>query len=309
MIPVVNKPVMELVVELLARQGLRDLHANVHYKADEIIDYFGEGRRWAVDLKYSREHALAGTAGGLKLLEQHFRNDTFVVFSSDLLTDIELAPMIAFHKRSGALATIALTRVDDPSSYGVVTLNTQGRVTGFQEKPARAEAVSNLINCGVYIFEPAVFDYIPSGRPFDFGSDLFPLLFESGAALCGYEHHKYWLDIGRIENYRKGNFDALIGKVHVNLPGHNISKGIWVGKDTQIHHSAEMIGPVSIGASCQIQKNTRIIGPVIIGNNNIINEGTLLQETIKMPNGHVAPNVNMIGGIIGESRPIELVYT
>jgi NDP-sugar pyrophosphorylase family protein len=302
MIPVVNKPVMELVIELLSRQGFRVIFANVHYRADEIVSYFGSGWRWGVDLKYSHEEVLAGTAGGLKRLADDFRDNTFIVFSSDLLTDIDLAPIIEFHKQKKALATIALTRVADPSSYGTVMLDPNGRVTGFQEKPDRGEALSNLISCGVYVFEPDVLAYIPAVGPYDFGSDLFPALQAAGAPLYGYEHHDYWLDIGKIENYLKGNFDALTGNVHVKMPGQSVADGIWVGDATEIHHSARMTGPLCIGNDCVIRRNACLIGPAIIGNNNVINEGTLLQQAIKLPNGHVEKNMTIVGGIIGDSE-------
>lgn len=305
MIPVVNKPVMEHVIELLARQGFNNLYANVHYRADDVINHFGNGSRWNVDLKYSREDTLAGTAGGLKRLESFFRDGTFVVFSSDLLTDIDLGPLIAFHKERRALATIALTRVEEPSNYGVVKLDGSGRITAFQEKPSNDEAVSNLASCGIYIFEPEILDYIPAEEFYDFGTDLFPQLFVAGLPLYGYEHDNYWLDIGRLDNYQNGNFDALTGKINIQPPGINVADGIWVGSDTEIHNSAEITGPLCIGDNCLIQKNTRIIGPVVIGNNNIINEGTFLQQTIKMPNGHVEENLNIVGDIIGEPERIE----
>lgn len=305
MIPVVNKPVMEHVIELLAGQGFRDLYANIHYRADEIADYFGNGKRWNVDLKYSHEDVLFGTAGGLKRLESFFREDTFVVFSSDLLTNIDLKPIIAFHRKRRALATIALTRVEEPSNYGVVKLDGSGRITAFQEKPSYHEAVSNLASCGIYVFEPEILDYIPAGDFYDFGTDLFPQLFSAGLPLYGYEHDNYWLDIGRIDNYQNGNFDALTGKISIQVPGVNVADGIWVGSDTEIHDSAEITGPLCIGDNCLIQKNTRIVGPVVIGDNNVINEGTLLQQTIKMPNGHIDKNLNIVGGVIGESERIE----
>lgn len=308
MIPIVNKPVMEHVIELLARQGIRDLYVNVHYKADEIVDYFGNGKRWNVDLKYSHEEELAGTAGGLKRLESFFHKDSFLVFSSDLLTNIDLEPMIAFHKKRRALATIALTRVEETSNYGIVKLDGSGRIAAFQEKPSRYKAVSNLASCGIYMFEPEIFDYIPAGEFYDFGNNLFPKLFSAGALLYGYEHDNYWLDIGRMGNYKDGNFDALTGKINIQLPGRNVGDGIWVGSDTEIHHSAEMTGPLCIGDNCRIQKNARLVGPVVIGDNNIINEGTFMQQTIKMPNGHIEEDVNLVGDIIGESQRIEFSY-
>jgi NDP-sugar pyrophosphorylase family protein len=299
MIPVVNKPVMEHVIELLARQGITELYANVHYKADEIIEHFGNGKKWGVSLKYSYEESLCGTAGGVKRMESFLSDDTFLVFSGDLLTDLDLEPLVSAHRAAGALATLALTRVSDPTPYGVVVVDGTGRIVSFKEKPAGLSA-GNLINCGVYLFEPEIFDLIPAETEYDFGRDLFPLLREMNAPLFGVEHSSYWLDIGRIESYLKGNFDALTGNVKIQVPGQNIAEGIWVGQATEIHHSAQMTGPLCIGSDCVIRRNARLIGPAIIGNNNIINEGTVLRETIKLPNGFVEKDLSIVGGVVGD---------
>ena len=301
MIPVVNKPVMEHVIELLARQGFRDLYANIHYKADEIVDYFGNGKRWNVDLKYSHEDVLAGTAGGLKKLESFFRDDTFVVFSSDLLTDIDLGPIIAFHKERQALATIALIRVEDPSDYGVVRMDERGCITAFQEKPSRDGAVSNLASCGIYVFEPEVMEHIPPECFYDFGADLFPSLFATGAPLYGYKHDDYWLDIGKIPNYWRGNFDALSGQVQLTVQGNQIDDRVWIGDRTVIADTAILQAPLYIGKNCLVGNEARLIGPAIIGDNNIIDAGETFTGKIRWPNGHInrkgnygGPTINVI---------------
>lgn len=304
MIPVVNKPVMEHIIELLASQGIKDLAVNLYYKPEIIATYFADGSKWGVDLTYSIEKSLLGNAGGLKKVKNFFGDDTFIVFSSDLLTDIELAPLIDFHKKRKALATIALTKVEDPSRFGVVETDKNGRIVAFQEKPLREEAVSNLVSCGIYVFEPEIFDYIPSGKFYDFGQDLFPFLFKKGEELYGFEHNDYWKDIGELETYRCGNFDALMGRVKVKLPGSLISESIWVGEETKIDGSVEMTAPLLIGSNCTVKKGVRLVGPTIIGDYSIIDEGAILHTVIKLANGYIGKNTHIVDGIVGDSSYI-----
>ena len=280
MIPIVNKPVMEHVVELLVDQGITKLYANLHYEADLIRSHFGNGSKWGVDIGYSYEDRLLGTAGGLKKLEKYFHDGTFLVISSDVLTDIDLGPLIAFHKAKKAIATVAVTHVEDPSQYGVVKLDNSGLIIGFQEKPNLEEARSNLVNCGVYVFEPEIFKYIPSGF-YDFGKNLFPLLLEQEEMLYGLEHDNYWLDIGAIKTYLKGNFDALTGKVKVNIPGEQVDEKIWVGANTYISDTAKLCAPLCIGSKCMIKDYAMLIGPAVVGHNNSIEEGSFYTGGIK----------------------------
>jgi NDP-sugar pyrophosphorylase family protein len=282
MVPVANKPIMEHVIDLLASQGLRELVVNLHYKPEPIKDYFRDGSGWGVKLTYSSEKSLLGTAGGLKRVQHFFKDSTFVVFSSDLLTDIDLAPLVRMHRKRKALATIALTTVEDPSKYGVVQTDDSGRVIAFQEKPTREQAVGNSVNCGIYIFEPEIFDYIPPGEFYDFGRDLFPLLFNEGERLYAFEHYNYWTDIGSLETFLHGNFDALRGRVKLNLPGSMIPNSIWVGDKTTIDDSVEMKAPLLIGNNCEIRRGARLIGPTIIGDSSVIEEGAILRTAISL---------------------------
>lgn len=307
MIPVVNKPVMEHIVELLARQGIKDLIANLYYKPEIITAHFSEGSKWGVNLSYSFEKSLLGTAGGLKKIKNFFDDRTFIVLCGDLLTDIELAPLVDFHKKRKALATIALTKVEDPSRYGVVKMDKDGRIIAFQEKPSKEEAVSNLISCGIYVFEPEIFDYIPSEKFYDFGQDLFPFLFREGERLYGFEHNDYWKDIGEVETYRCGNFDALTGRVKVNLPGSLVGESIWVGEKTKIDDSVEMTAPLLIGSNCTLKRGVKLVGPTIIGDYSVIDEGAILHTVIKLANGYIGKNTHIVDGIIGDSSHISPV--
>lgn len=302
MMPVANKPIMEHVIELLARQEFDKLFVNIHYQPETIRRYFGNGRRWGVDLTYLYEEDLMGTAGGLKRMERLLNDDTFVVFSSDVLTDIDLEPLVKFHRKRDALATLALASSNDAGKFGAVEIADDGAVTAFHEKPAWIGDATALVSCGIYVFEPEVFDLIPPDTFYDFGHDLFPRLFRMGKRLYGYEHGDYWMDIGRLEDYRRGNFDALTGKVAVTMPGDQIDEGIWIGRDTAIHETAETIAPLCIGNSCVVGRNARLIGPVVIGNGNIIGEGSIIQDCIKVARGRIDDNLAIIGGVISHQR-------
>src|SRR5919202_4728988 len=214
--PVAGKPVLRHIFELLARRGVDEIHVNVHYLADVILGLYGEKTRvGGAEVFLSREERLMGTAGGAKRLASlagNF-NESFVVVMGDALTDIDVRELVAFHEEKGAIATLALKRVEDASEYGVAELDAGKNVLGFQEKPEVQEAVSNLANTGVYVLEPEVLDYIPDGTFSDFVRDVFPRLLESGEKVVGYEGDFYWSDIGTLKSYRSAQRDALSGRV------------------------------------------------------------------------------------------------
>lgn len=212
MVPIVGRPLMEHIIYLLRNHGVTQLVANLHYLPDNIRSYFGDGSGFGVNLKYTFEQELMGTAGGVKN-NQDFLDETFVVVSGDALTDINLRAFLSFHKQQGAIASIALKPMEEVERFGVVIADTKYRITNFQEKPKVEEALSNLVNTGIYIFEPEIFDYIPSGEFYDFGKNLFPRLALGGMPFYGYITEDYWYDVGNVEAYTQAQKDAEQGKV------------------------------------------------------------------------------------------------
>ena len=187
--------------------------------------------------------------------------------SGDALTDVDLTALISAHKATGALATLAVKEVADPSLYGVVVTDTEGRIAGFQEKPSREQASSHLCDCGIYVFEPAVLDHIPAGSFYDFGSRLFPELLAAGA----YDAHTvsgYWNDVGNLVEYRRGNFDALAGRVRIEVPGRETEPGVWIGERSFVARTATLRAPVLIGSDCRIEENVVLEGPLVIGDHS-----------------------------------------
>jgi len=298
MVPIVNRPVMEHIVDLLARHGFHRLYVNLHYHPDIITRHFGDGERWGLSITYSHEEELLGTAGGVKKLQDELEGETFLVISGDALTDLDLTSLLAFHKAHGRMATLVITRVNDPSKYGVVITEEDGRIIGFQEKPSREEAESFVANSGIYVFEPEVLEMIPQGF-YDFGSQLFPRFLEEGIPFYGYRHTDYWNDVGSMEEYKAGNFDALAGKVKVSIPGVRIGDDVWIGDETVIEEEVVMVGPICIGAHCEVRKGARLFGPLVVGDRTIIDEGAILYRGIKWGDGYIGKDAYLLDSIVG----------
>ena len=219
MVPVLDRPVMAHILDLLDRHGFEEVIANLHYFPETIREYFGDR------LEYRFEPELLGTAGGVRACAEFFGDEPFLVISGDALTDIDLGAFVARHRASGGIATLAVKRVADTREFGVVLHDREGRITGFQEKPAPEEALSDLGNCGIYIFDPRIFDYFPE-RPFvDWAQDVFPALLENDVPFHIHEVGEYWNDVGSLGELRQGTFDALSGELHLEMAGEEVSPG------------------------------------------------------------------------------------
>lgn len=299
MVPVLNRPIMEHIIRLLKRHNITELWCNLYYLPDEIQNYFEDGSSLGVHISFKVEEKLPGTAGGVKNLEQYF-DDTFIVISGDALTDIDLTSAMRFHKERGALATIILTHVENPLEFGVVITDEEGRIVRFLEKPSWSEVFSDTVNTGIYILEPRIFDFIPKGEDFDFSKDLFPLLLEEKQPLFGYIADGYWCDVGNIESYMKVHYDALSGKVKLDIPGQEIAPGIWVGKGVNISSHAIIRGPVLIGDNVQIKDSARVMEFTVIGDNTLVDTNALLLRSIVWANSYIGESSTITNAVIGK---------
>jgi len=286
MVPIVNLPTMQHNLELLKRYSIADVTVNIHYHPEQIENYFGDGSAFGLNLSYSYEEQLLGTAGGVRRMAREINpaDETFLVLSSDALTDINLDKLLAFHKEKKALATIALSPMGDVSHFGVVDLDKNNRIIGFQEKPRPEEARSNLVNSGIYIFEPEILQMIPSGFH-DFGRELFPKLVDEKAPIFGYRMVEYWNDVGGLEKYIQSNYDAMKGLVRICIPGKKISGSTWLGERERIDPSARFEGSVIIGDRCTIGKDVYIKDSVIgdkcrIDNGAVITGSVIWSDTV-----------------------------
>ena len=314
MAPVVDTPIIRHIFNLLARHGITEAYANVHYLADALLEAYGEESRVnGMIVRLEREEELTGTAGGVKRLAETTPvdefNETFVVVSGDALTDVDVTDLVTFHKEKGALATIAVHRVYDTSEFGVVEIDEEGNILGFQEKPAPEEAISTLANTGVYVFEPRVLEYIPENTFFDFARDVFPRLLAK-ECFVGYQGNFYWSDIGTLEAYRQAQYDVLSGKIGVKIPGEKRGEGLWVGEDAQIHSSAEIEGHVLIGKDAVVGRGVKLLGDVTVGSDCWIRPNVTIKRSILLPGASVGGGAYLEDCIVGhhyDVRPQETI--
>ncbi|MBU0630825.1 MAG: NDP-sugar synthase [Candidatus Margulisbacteria bacterium] len=299
MTPIVNLPTMQHNIELLKRWGFEDLTANIHYHPEQIENYFGDGYNFGVNLNYSYEEELLGTAGGVKRMGEEIAriNEEFLVLSSDALTDVNLQRLVEFHKSKGALATIALARVDNVSEFGVVLHDEEGHITGFQEKPSQEEAKNDLVNTGIYVFEPEVLKMIPAGF-FDFGKQLFPELISKKAPVYGYNMVEYWSDVGGLDKYIQSNYDAMKGLVQIRIPGNKKASSTWVGERERIDPSARFEGSVIIGDRCSIGKDV-YIKDAVIGDKCVIRDGAVVTGSVLWSDVIVSSGSAVSDSVIG----------
>lgn len=310
MVPVVNKPIMAHIVELLRKHGFRDILSILYYQPEVIEDYFRDGSEFGVQMGYISAQEDFGTAGSVKNAQVHnedFFKETFIIISGDLLTDFDLTAAVEFHKRKKAKLTIALTRVEDPRPYGVVILDDDGKIVRFLEKPAWGEVFSDTINTGIYIIEPSVMDYIPAGEEFDFSKDLFPRLMENNEPLYGYVADGYWWDIGDLLAYHQAQQDVLTGKVDIEVPGERqktIGKDIWIGEGSTVDRKVELQGSVVIGQNCVVKAGAKITNSVI-GDESTVEEDASIADSILWDNVFVGRRAVLQENTIGSRTTIK----
>jgi len=271
MVPVLNRPFFEHLVGYLKKHNVVDIILAVGKSPEQIQDYFGDGSKLGVSIAYSIENFPMGTAGAVKNAER-FLDDSFIIFNGDIFTDIDLTAMMRLHRERKAIASLALTPVDDPTIYGVVETDNQGRVKRFIEKPSWDKVTSNMINAGIYILEPDILSYITPNIFSMFEHDVFPPLFEKGQAIYGYPSQDYWIDIGTPEKYLRLQRDLLHRHV-----GH---KGTEFEGESFVHSSAQIEGPAIIGEACFIDKNSIIRGPAVLGTRCRVEEGAVVEGVI-----------------------------
>ena len=295
MIPVINKPVMAFLVDLLRQHGFEDIVVSTSYLAHEIENYFGDGDAFGVNIAYSFEgyHIDGepvpeglGSAGGLKKLQEfsQFFDGTFVVLCGDAIIDLDLTEAVRQHRERRSIATIVLKDVprSDTCRYGIVRTDDTGRILQFQEKPDPKDAISTTANTGIYIFEPAVLDHIPSGQTFDIGGQLFPLLAAKQLPFYGITLPFTWIDIGQTPDYWHATQLILRGGLKFfEMPGREIAPGVWAGINLAVDlDQATIQGPVYIGSSTKIEPGATIIGPACIGRNCLIESGARIDRCI-----------------------------
>ncbi|HZT12859.1 MAG TPA: mannose-1-phosphate guanyltransferase [Candidatus Baltobacteraceae bacterium] len=291
--PIANRPVMHHIVALLARHGVTEVVATLHYLADEIESYFGDGSRAGVRLSYVVEDTPLGTAGAVKLAEDRLRDDAFVIISGDAMTDLDLTALIQHHRAQGNDATIALQAVSNPLEFGVVITDEHGRITRFLEKPSWGEVFSDTINTGIYVLNPEIFELMEAGGIYDFSKDLFPRMLHEGKRIGGYVIDDYWTDVGNLQQYQQANYDALSGAVKTDPIGTEISEGVFAAEGARIDPTAQITGPVRIGRNVHVGPGASITGPSSIGDNSTISAGAQLERAILWEDVYVGADAQL----------------
>jgi mannose-1-phosphate guanylyltransferase/phosphomannomutase len=281
MVPVLNRPISEHIINLLKRNGINEVIATLYYLPDVMRDYFQDGSEFGVQMTYAvEEDQPLGTAGCVKNIAE-LLDDTFLVISGDGITDFDLKEAIRFHKEKGSKATLVLAHVPNPVEFGVVITDSENRIKRFLEKPSTSEIFSDTVNTGTYILEPEVLDYLPANQETDFSKDLFPLLLDKGEPMFGYVAEGYWCDIGHLDAFREAQYDALSGKVEMFLDYYpQKSPRLWIGQNTEIDPSAKIEPPVMIGDNCRIGARAKIKSGTVIGDNVTIGNDAQLERSI-----------------------------
>lgn len=311
MIPFLNKPLMEYVLKSLVNSGVDEVFVLVGYLKERIMEYFGDGSDFGIEIHYSNgENVKLGTAGATKKVVDKIE-DTFIVVSSDVLTNLDIKALYEYHKRKKALATIALNEVEDPTQYGIAIINSENKIIRFKEKPKPEEAFSNLVNAGIYVFEPEVFDLVPPKTNFDYSLHLFPKMLEEKLPLYGFPFKEYWNDVGRPSSYLQATEDVFLGKLRLpeikvdTLKG-NLEYGgaIFTGRRCKLR-KFEVRGFAVLGGNVEISRNVKIERSVILSNVTI-EEGAEIKEAIIGENVYIGKGVKIeAGSVIGDNTAIE----
>jgi len=291
--PVANQPLLDWTLKNLAEGGVDTVILAVNYMAEALVRYFGP-TKFDLGILYSREERPLGTGGPIKRAADMLKDgDPFLVLNGDVISDIDYKRLVDFHRREGGLGTIALFQVPDPSRYGAVELDGDGRILRFVEKPEPGRAPSNLVNAGIYVLDQKVLDYIPEGRPVSTEKEVFPVLAKEGV-LYGYEARGLWVDIGVPEDYLTAN-SLLLSKID----------GVQAGEGSKIDGSAEILPPCSIGSGVEVGANS-VIGPnVSISDHVHVGSGCRILNSIIFPGATIGDYTSVVSAIIGENATLE----
>lgn len=303
MIPLVNQPFIEYLLERLRDQGIDEAILAVQYLADKFRESLGDGSRLGIKVHIMEEPEARGTAGAVKNVEHMLDGPTFV-FNGDVMTDLDLSAMLSYHQERGSKLTIALTPVEDPTSFGLVETTKDGHIQRFVEKPRSDEVTTNMINAGTYIIEPDIFRYVPPNEYYMFERGLFPVILQTGDPMYGYPSRAYWTDIGKPHTYLDVHHDILIGKVKYKFRGEQIAERVWLEDGADIHNSAQIVGPVVLGAEVVIQRGARIIGPTVIGSRCVVGPDVTIENSVLWSDNIIEEGARLHSCVIGHGNKI-----
>jgi mannose-1-phosphate guanylyltransferase/phosphomannomutase len=300
MVPIVGKPCMEHILELLNQHGMTDVIVTVAFLPQAIRSYFGDGSSLGMSINYSVEESPMGTAGSVRLAGNKL-DDTFLVISGDALCDVDLTRLVEFHREKGASVTIGLKSVDNPLEFGIIVTDEEGRIERFLEKPSWGQVFSDTINTGIYVLEPEVLRHIPTDRPYDFSKELFPLLLEMGRPLYGFVLDGYWQDIGNLDQFRQANFDALDEHVRLNVGGIRIRGNIWLGEGVDLNDLEQIEGPAYVGNYCRIAPDASVGAYSVLSTSVTVRERARTVRAIVDASTYIGRSTVVEGAIVGRA--------
>jgi mannose-1-phosphate guanylyltransferase / phosphomannomutase len=303
MVPIVGKPCMEHILELLKQHGLEDVIVTVAFMPQAIRSYFGSGDSLGMSIEYSVEESPLGTAGSVRLASDRLE-ETFLVISGDALCDVDLTDLIRFHREKGSAVTIGLKSVENPLEFGIVVTDEEGRIERFLEKPSWGQVFSDTINTGIYVLEPEVLRHVPTDGPFDFSKELFPLLLEMGRPLYGYVFQDYWQDIGNLDQFRQANFDALDERVSLNIPGIRLRGNIWLGEGVEVDDLAAIEAPALLGNYCRIAPDASVGPYSVLGSSVTLLERARTERSVIDAATHIGRSARVEGAVVGRACDI-----
>jgi mannose-1-phosphate guanylyltransferase/phosphomannomutase len=305
MVPILNRPIAEHIINLLKRHHITEVVATLHYLPDVLRDYFQDGSDFGVQMTYAvEEDQPLGTAGCVKNIAE-LLDETFLVISGDSVTDFDLTAAIEFHKQNKSKATLILTRVPNPIEFGVVITDEQDRIRRFLEKPSTSEIFSDTVNTGIYILEPEVLEYLPCNIECDFSKDLFPLLLEKDEPMYGYVAEGYWCDVGHLDAYREAQYDGLENKVKLDFAYKELSNRLWVGQNTYIDPTAQIEAPAVIGDNCRIGARVQIEAGTVIGDNVTIGADANLKRPIVWNGAIIGEEAHLSACVISRGTRVD----
>jgi NDP-sugar pyrophosphorylase family protein len=304
LLPVVNRPVVHHAVNHLRSHGIVELAVNVHAFAEAVQSYLGDGSALGVSIRWSAEPELLGTAGRTKALADFFGAETAIVVSGDDVHDVDLTALLAQHRRTRALATIAVKPVADPAGFGIAVTDPTTEVIDFVEKPSPDRAPSNLASCGVYAIEPDVLARLPRGAAADFGRDVWPALAQRPGALHAFTATTYWNALRDLDELRRASLDALAGRVGLELPGDEIAPGVRAEDGCSIDVTATLDGPLAIGKNVVVEADAALRGAAVVGAHSRIGVGATVSAAVLMPGSIVPDDGVAIGGMVGDASTL-----
>ena len=304
-VPVVNRPFIVHQIEHLVKHGVDEIILSLHYLPDEIKKILGDGRQWGIKINYSIEEHPLGTAGAVKNADKFFDSGPMVIFNGDVLTDINISKVVNFHREKAACVTLTLTKVEDPTAFGLILTDKEGRVTRFIEKPSWDMVTAKTINAGIYIVDPSIFEQVPPDKEFSFERQLYPNLLAKGAPVFGYLSEAYWIDIGDPGKYMEAHQAILRGEVAVKIFGTRTDGKIWLGKDVRIDPTVKFAGPSIMGEKVRLAKGTEIKDYAVLADNVFVGENSILDRVIVWKGTRIGSRARLSDCIIGRDCMID----